>query len=142
MLVFAGKEPAAAVGAESAPGAEARDIYERHADGLYRQAVLTLGDSGAAGGIVADVLIAEYARSQVPGDDAAVGRRLAVSVYWRCQWAALGADRPGVRERGALALVRFGGLDYRQASAELAIAPAEMAALLRTALHRLDTATG
>jgi hypothetical protein len=140
MHVFAGKEPAADAGAGSAPSARARDTYERHASGLYRQAVLTLGDPGAAGRIVADVLTAECARSQAP-DDHCVGRRLAVSVYWRCQWTARGEGNEGVRERGALALVRFGGLDYRQASEELAVTPAEMAAILCTALRDLTAAT-
>jgi hypothetical protein len=43
------------------------------------------------------------------------------------------------KERGALGLVLFGGLGYGQASRELAIAPADIAALLRAVLHRLTT---
>ena len=61
MLVFAGREPAAAAGAQSSPRSRGEGIYQRHADALYRQAVVTLGDADMAARIVADVLTAECA---------------------------------------------------------------------------------
>jgi DNA-directed RNA polymerase specialized sigma24 family protein len=44
------------------------------------------------------------------------------------------------RERAALALVIFGGLGYVEAAHELAIAPTDMAALLRAVLSTLTAA--
>jgi hypothetical protein len=143
MLGFARKESDAAAATEFTPSERAKDIYERHAASLYQQALVTLGDAGTARQVLADALAAECGRSEV-NDGGGIGCRLALSVYWLCQEAATrpGAchSGPGVRERGALALVLFGGLEYRYASQVLAIPPAEMAAILRTALHRL-TAT-
>jgi hypothetical protein len=82
---------------------------------------------------------------------AAASRRLAVAVLRRCQELAPDQDRiprrrpgGGVRsrshrvrrstEREALALVLFGGFEYRQVGQLLAIPAAEAAALLRTAM--------
>ena len=41
--------------------ARSRDIYQGHASGLYRQAIVTLGDTALAVRVVSDV-IAESAR--------------------------------------------------------------------------------
>jgi hypothetical protein len=40
-------------------------------------------------------------------------------------------------ERGALGLILVGGLGHNQACGELMMSPSDLAALLRTALHRL-----
>jgi hypothetical protein len=143
------------------------DIYDRHADGLYRQALLTLGDAGLAEQVVCDVIVDECTR--VPSSAGGTGDasyRLPVSAYRRCRELAHGPSwhnrPPGQRvaggvarcidpcgllsweERGALGLVLFGGLGYLQASHEVAISPLDTAALLRAVLHRLapSPATG
>jgi hypothetical protein len=121
-------------------------VYDRHAPGLYQQALLTLDDRGMAEQVVSDVLVAECSRFGPAEKDAAVtGRRLALAAYWRCLELAGGraqparaarppaaghaAARPGarnrrLRERGALALVLFGGLGCREACREAAAFPA------------------
>jgi hypothetical protein len=48
--------------------------------------------------------------------------------------------RLSVRERAALALVIFGHLGYVEAAGEMAIPPADMAALLLAVLHKLTAA--
>jgi hypothetical protein len=155
-------------GAVRPPGAATssrnRDIYQRHATGLYRQAFLTLGDSALAEHVVRDVIVDECALTPDYGEDDTPGR-LAESVFRRCQqlaadpaWrdrlpaprlpgdaagdAAGGVDPGGLlsaKERGALGLVVIGGLGYVRASGVLGIRPRDMAALLRTALLRLGT---
>jgi hypothetical protein len=153
-------------GADRPPGTASsslnRDIYQRYATGLYRQAFLTLGDSALAERVVRDVIVDEcalaldqgYAEGDAPG-------RLAESAFLRCQQLAAdpswrhrlpaprlpadvagGADPGGLlsaQERGALGLVLIGGLGYERASSVLGIRPGDMAALLRTALLRLGT---
>ena len=141
------------------------DIYDRHADGLYRQALLTLGDAGLAEQVVCDVIVDECTR--VPSSAAGEGDasyRLPVAAYRRCQELACGPSsrglHPGRRapgrvagcidpcgllsreERGALGLVLFGGLGYVQASREVAISQRETAALLRAVLDRLSVRSG
>jgi len=135
------------------------DIYDRYADGLYRQALLTLGDTGLAEQVVCDVIVDEC--TQAPSSAGAVGDasyRLPVAAYRRCQELARGPswhDLPPGRvsggvagcidpcgvlsreERGVLGLVLFGGLGYVQASNEVAISQLDVAALLRAVLHRL-----
>jgi hypothetical protein len=77
------------------------DIYDRHADGLYRQALLTLGDAGLAEQVVCDVMVDECTR--VPSSAGGAGDasyRLPVLAYRRCQaGTSLGtsglAGRPG-----------------------------------------------
>jgi hypothetical protein len=138
------------------------DIYDRHADGLYRQALLTLGDAGMAEQVVCDVIVDECTR--VPSSTGDASYRLPVSAYRRCQELAHGSashNRPSGRpapgsvaecidpqgllsreERGALGLVLFGGLGYVQASHEAAISPLDTAALLRAVLHKLAPSSG
>lgn len=137
------------------------DIYRHYATGLYRQAFLTLGDPALAEQVVRDVIAGECALGPAPGGgEGDTPRRLAESVFWRCQQLAadpawrhrLPASRPpgdvaddvdpggilSAKERGALALVLIGGLGYVRASSVLGIRPRDMAALLRTALLRLE----
>jgi hypothetical protein len=65
-------------GAIRPPGAATssrdRDIYQRYATGLYRQAYLTLGDSALAGHVVRDVIVDECALGIRPRDMAALLR--------------------------------------------------------------------
>lgn len=140
-----------------------RDLYQRYATRLYRQALLTLGDQGLAERVVSDVIVDECALAPAPGHgEGDRPGRLAESVFRRCQqlaadpaWRhrlpaprspgdAAGSVDPGglltVKERGALGLVLIGGLGYVQASSVLGIRPHDMAALLRTVLLRLGTA--
>jgi hypothetical protein len=137
------------------------DIYDRHADGLYRQALLTLGDAGLAEQVVCDVIVDECTRAQSSAGGAGdASYRLPVAAYRRCQelarepsWRDLhpGRRAPGGvagcidpygllsrKERGALGLVLFGGLGYVQASHEVAISQLDTAALLREVLRRLS----
>ena len=141
------------------------DIYDRHADGLYRQALLTLGDARMAEQVVCDVIVDECTR--VPSSAGGAGDasyRLPVSAYRRCQELTCGPARhnrpPGWRvsggvagcidpqeflsreERGALGLVLFGGLGYVQASHEVAISPLDTAALLRAGAAQAGTLIG
>lgn len=104
--------------------------------------------------VVSDVIVEECVRpaAVVCGQD--VQGRLAVSAYGRSMelagspaWTArlpaacagnfadsVGPGGLNARERGALGLVVFGGLGYRQAVVDLGISASGMAALLRTAL--------
>jgi len=150
-----GKTGAAGVSA-TASRTRRQAIYQRHASALYRQALLMLGDSALAEGVVCDVIIDECAL--VPAREHGEGEtryRLARSVFRRCQQLAAGPARqdrrppqrpsrgidPGgilsQKERGALGLVLCGGLGYVQASTVLGIGPQDMAALLRTTMRRL-----
>jgi hypothetical protein len=137
------------------------DTYDRHADALYRQALLTLGDAGLAGQVVCDVIVDECVwRPDPPGDGDDASCRLALSAYRRCrelssasawQERSLARRRPesfaccidsrallSGKERGALGLILFGRLGYARASRELATSPAELAALVRGALVDRD----
>ena len=69
-------------------------FYDRHASGLYRQALLTLDDAHLAEQVVCDVLVDECVQPRASeGDEENVGYRLAVSAYQRCRELA---DGPGV----------------------------------------------
>lgn len=138
-------------------GSPSRDeaVYDRHAARLYRQALLTLGDAGLAEQVVSDVLTDECLRPPPP-DGNGVEHRLGVAVRRRCHelatdpawWNRVPSHLEGmpdcitpggvsVRERAALALVIFGHLGYVEAAGEMAISPADMAALLLAVLHKL-----
>jgi hypothetical protein len=100
----------------------AAEVYRRHAATLYGQALLILGDEGMAERVARDVIVEECARR-----------------------GSVRAGSPGVvhsREREALSLVLFGGLEYREASRELAIPASAAAALLRAALISLADLAG
>ncbi|MGD0556105.1 MAG: hypothetical protein ABSA93_14125 [Streptosporangiaceae bacterium] len=151
------------VACPSCTAREARDrdavIYDRHATGLYRQALLTLGNTELAEQVVCDVITSACVGAPASaGEDGDADYRLAVLAYRRCQelvggsgWRAgvpapqppeslAGCIDPGglsSQERGALGLVLFGGLGYVQASREAAITPDGMAALLRAVLRKL-----
>jgi hypothetical protein len=138
-------------------------VYDDHAPGLYRQALLTLGDPGMAEQVVSDVVVAECTRfGPAEENTAAIGRRLAVAAHWRCLEltggpaqhlraarppapgrAATGPDgrRHSLRERGALALVLFGGLGCHEACQQAAALPAEQAIAVHAAVLHL-TAEG
>jgi hypothetical protein len=143
-----------------ASSARSRDIYQRYATGLYRQAFPALGDLALAEYVAREVIVDEYALAPVPGqgeDD--MRHRLAESVFRRCQQLAADPAGRGCRpaqppsgdvadcvdpcgllsetERGALGLVLIGGLGYVRASSVLGICPRDIAAMLRTALLRL-----
>ena len=79
--------------------ARSKDMYQRYASGLYRQAFLTRGDSAFAVHVVRDVIADECALPPTPEfsqDDARHG--LAESVFRRCQ--QLAADRHGATAHG------------------------------------------
>ena len=153
-----GKQPGGQAAAAAASLRRDQAVYDRHAAGLYRQALLTLGDAGLAEQVVSDVITDECLRSPAPDADGAP-YRLGVSARRRCQELVSGPawrnrlsgpvdGMPGcfaprglsVRERAALALVIFGHLGYVEAAGELAIPPADMAALLLAVLHKLTAA--
>jgi hypothetical protein len=137
-------------------------IYDRHAPGLRRQALLTLGDTGLAEHVVSDVILDECLRPALPEDhEAAAELRLGISACRRGQdlagdtaWRSRHSGRRQTgndldciapaglsgRERAALALVIFGGFGYVEAAHELAIATTDMAALLRAVLSKLTAA--
>jgi hypothetical protein len=144
-----GQGPATSAGTSPDVAAE---IYQRLAAPVYGQALLILGDEIMAERVTRDVIVDEVARPPLPAEStAAASRRLALSVLRRCRELAPDQDRvprrrpgDGVRsrsrrvrrstEREALALVLFGGFEYRQVGQVLAIPAAEAAALLRTAM--------
>ncbi len=51
----------------TASSAHSQDIYQRYAAVLYRQALLTLGDSASAEHVVCDALVNERALAAMPG---------------------------------------------------------------------------
>jgi len=80
----------------TANSARSRDIYRRYAAGLYRQALLTLGDSALAEHVVRDIIADECALAPAPGRGEDETRyRLAESVLRHCQ--QLAADGGQVR---------------------------------------------
>jgi hypothetical protein len=135
-----------------------QDLYQRYAAGLYRQALLTVGDAALAEQVVCDVIVDEGAVAPARGAGD-TGDRLAEAVFRSCH--RLNADlarrnrRPAQRpswdiadcldparllseyERGALGLVLFGGLGYMKASTVAGIDPRDLAVLLRAVLRRL-----
>jgi hypothetical protein len=105
-----GRVRASATAATASP-ARSRDIYQRYAVALYRQALLTLDDSAPAEHVAGDVGANEYVPAPGPGrgeDDARY--HLAESVLLRCHRLVAGsarqARRPGL----------FGGLGSIRAS--------------------------
>jgi hypothetical protein len=122
-----------------ASSARSRDIYQRYATGLYRQAFLALGDLALAEYVTREVIVDECALAPVPGqgeDD--MRHRLAESVFRRCQ--QLAADPAGRGCRPAQP-PSGGGLGYVRASSVLGICPRDMAAMSRTALLGLGTSS-
>jgi hypothetical protein len=139
----------------------AAQIYDHYGLGLYRQALLTLGDSALAEHVVCDVIVDECVLFPPRGRGEADARhRLAESAFRRCQQLAAGhgpspGHPPSARvadcidpggllsgtERGALGLVLFGDLGYVRASKVVGIRPRDMAALLHAVLRRLTTSS-
>jgi len=67
MLRFAKPDTARGLAPDVAaePGRTDKDVYDRHAGSLYRQALFTLGDSGMAEQVVSDVIVEECVRPGV-----------------------------------------------------------------------------
>ena len=92
--------------AVTASAPQCRDVYQRYAASLYRQALLAHHDSVLAEQVVCDVIVNEYALALLPehGEDDAHYRRQsrssgAVSSWWlarRSRIAAQGSGRLGV----------------------------------------------
>jgi hypothetical protein len=83
---------ATAATAATASSARSRDMYQRYAVALYRQALLTLDDPAPAGHVVGDVVADEYALAPESGrgeDDAR--HHLAESVFLRCHRLVAGS---------------------------------------------------
>ena len=150
-----------AAAAASVPFTRDEAIYDRHAPGLYRQALLTLGDTSLAEQVVSDVILGECLRSAPRGGDEppqscawgyglpalpGSGRRPGLAKQALRPEAA--GERPGLHracrvEREGTGSARAGDFrpaGYVQAAGELAITPADMAALLRAVLSRLASA--
>jgi DNA-binding CsgD family transcriptional regulator len=162
MLRFAKTAAGSDSGPDTVAGQEAEDSYDRHAGRLYRQALFTLDNIELAEQVVSDVIVAECVRPAASGRQDP-GRRLTVAAYVRCMElarsethvsagrgrhrtgasaACAGPDGLSPRERGALGLVIFGGLEYRQVGADLGLSAREVAALLRGALVKAATPPG
>ena len=150
-------------------GRQAAGIYRRCAVGLYKQALLTLGDSALAGDVAGGVIAEECTLPPAPGfDQDEVRYRLAEPVFRRYRQLAAApawpdgcpAQRPsrglaggmdpggmdagrllGEDQREALGLVLSGGLGYVRASRVLGTYPRDMAALLHTVLRRLASSS-
>lgn len=145
-----------ATGSGSTPGTvagqDAADIYDRYAGHLFRQALFTLDDIELAEQVAGDVIVGECVRPAAASGRPDLARRLTVAAYVRCMelarsetrtsagrrrrraGACAGPDGLSARERGALGMVLFGGIGYRQAGADLGISAREVAAILRGAL--------
>ena len=130
----------------TASSARSPDMYQRHAAGLYRQALLTLGDPALAAHVVRDVIAGECALAPAPRRDEDDTRyRPAESVLRRCQQLATNPAQRGChpaqpppgdaagrvdpggflseKAREALGLVLIGGLGRVRASSVLGICP-------------------
>jgi hypothetical protein len=97
MRVFGKTSTVRATAANSDRSRDA-DIYGRYAVGLYRQAVLTLGDPALAERVASDVIVDECALFPPQGrGEADAHHRLAESAFRRCQQLAAGpvAGGPG-----------------------------------------------
>jgi hypothetical protein len=160
MLRFAKTGSARGVASDTAAGHKDEDTYDRHAGNLYRQALFTLDDTELAKQVVSDVIVEECVWPAAAHRSQDAGRRLAVCAYRRCMeladgsawtsgiparrtggctgWAGLGGLTAS--ERGALGLIVFGGVGYRQAGVELGISASGTAALLRTAVVKTAAA--
>ena len=154
MLRFAKTDIARGYVPDTAAGHADKDVYDRHAGNVYRQALFTLDDAVMAEQVVSDVIVEECVRpaAVICGQDAE--RRLAVCTYRRClelasspEWTSrVHARRTGdcvscaslgsltARERGVLGLALFGALAYRQVGVDLGICASDVAAMLRAVL--------
>jgi hypothetical protein len=124
----------ASAAAATAGSARSRDMYQRYAVALYRQALLTLDDPAPAEHVVGDVVANEYAPAPDPGrgdDDARY--HLAESVFLRCHRLVAGSAQQD--RRAGLS----GGLGSIRASRVRGIRQRDLAVLLRTVLRRPTT---
>ncbi len=169
MLAWGKTGPVRAGAAAGLAGSRAADIYRRCAAGLYKQALLTLGDSALAGDVARGVTAEECTPAPAPGFDQDEARyRLAEPVFRRYRPLAAGpawpdrcpAQRPsrglaGAMDPGgmgpggllsedrreALGLALSGGLGYVRASRALGTHPRDLAALLHTVLRSLASSS-
>jgi hypothetical protein len=144
MLAWGKTGPVRASAPAGLAGRRAADIYRRCAVGLYKQALLTLGDSALAGDVAGGAIADECTLPPAPssGEDEA-RYRLAEPVFRRYRQLAAGPDRGGLSEdqREALGLALSGGLGYVRASRALGTYPRGMPALLHTVLRRLASSS-
>ena len=78
------------------------DLYRRYAAGLYRQALLTRGDSALAEHVVYDVIVNERALAAMPerGENGARYRR-DLAALWRAVMRRLASSSAAVAEDGS-----------------------------------------
>lgn len=78
------------------------DLYRRYAAGLYRQALLTRGDSALAEHVACDVLVNERALARMPErvDDDARHRR-DMAALWHTVMRRLASSSAAVAEDGS-----------------------------------------
>ena len=114
--------------------ARSRDMYQRYAVALYRQALLTRDDPAAAGHIADDVVASEYALPPVPerGEDDA-RHHLAEWVVLRCYRLVAGPAQQDHRPRLS------GGPGSVRASRVPRIRQRDIAVLVRTVLRKRTT---
>ena len=102
MLAWGKTGPVRAGATAGLAGRRAADIYRRCAVGLYKQALLTLGDSALAGDVACGVTAGECTPPPAPGFDQDEARyRLAEPVFRRYRQLAGGID-PGGLDPGGL----------------------------------------
>jgi hypothetical protein len=164
MLAWRKTGPVRARATAGLAGSRTADIYRRCAVGLYKQALLTLGDSALAGDVAGGVIADEGTLPPAPSSSEDEARyRLAEPVFRRYRQLTGGPVWPGrspaqrpsrgladgmapgglLREdqREAIGLALAGGLGYARASRALGPYPRGMPALLHTVLHRLASSS-
>lgn len=114
---------------------------DQHAAALFCLALAVAGDRQRAENAVVAVVSA-MSRRWSADPDADTRRDLVQRVYWLCT-----AERPGEpaatppsvadQQGAALALVRFGGLTYREVADLMELAPVDVAHLLSAALREI-----
>ncbi|WP_041289406.1 hypothetical protein [Kribbella flavida] len=106
---------------------------------MFSLALALTGDRVRAEGVVVDVISAACSMLSLP--DVELRHELSRRTYRRCTAAGPGhASTVGTeegRQRAALSLVRFGGLDYCETAAVLGLPSPEVARLLNSGLHEL-----
>ena len=130
-----GSGKAGRVGASAAVGpARSRDMYQRYAVALYRQALLTRDDPAAAGPSADDIAASEYALPPGPerGEDDA-RYHLAEWVILRCYRLMAGPAQQDRRPRLS------GGPGSVRASRVPGIRQRDIAVLVRTVLRKRTT---
>ncbi|WP_020389250.1 hypothetical protein [Kribbella catacumbae] len=121
----------------SGPDPVAAGICDRHGAALFSLAVAMLHDHQRAETAVVDAICAAYrspAVADVPADD--LRRDLAYRLYQHCEGAAaVESGTPRERQLVAMALVRQGGLTYRQVADLLRVSASDVIELLDAGLR-------